>query len=51
MKLSDVQCPPRLYDRGDLFEKRRKLMDAWAAFATSDPVAGDNVVSIRDAIA
>jgi integrase len=27
----------RAYDRGDLFEKRRKLMDAWAAFATSDP--------------
>jgi integrase len=42
----------RAYDRGDLFEKRRKLMDAWAMFATSDPAkAGGNVVSIRDAIA
>jgi len=38
----------RAYDRGDLFEKRRKLMDAWAAFATSDPAkAGDNVVELR----
>jgi hypothetical protein len=24
------------YRRGDLFEKRRELMDAWANFATSD---------------
>ena len=23
------------YRRGDLFEKRRALMDAWASFATS----------------
>jgi integrase len=38
----------RAYDRGDLFEKRRKLMDAWAAFATSDPAkAGGNVVELR----
>src|ERR1700730_390672 len=38
----------RAYDRGDLFEKRRILMDAWAAFATSDPAkAGDNVVELR----
>jgi integrase len=38
----------RAYDRGDLFEKRRKLMDAWAAFATSDPAkAGDNVIDLR----
>lgn len=37
----------RAYDRGDLFEKRRKLMDAWAAFATSEPVkVGDNVVPL-----
>jgi integrase len=27
----------RSYDRGDLLDRRRKLMDAWAAFATSDP--------------
>jgi integrase len=25
------------YRRGDLFEKRRKLMDSWAAFATREP--------------
>jgi integrase len=38
----------RSYARGDLFEKRRKLMDDWAAFATSDPVrVGDNVVELR----
>jgi integrase len=36
------------YRRGDLFEKRRRLMEAWAQFATtasSDPV----VVSFREA--
>jgi integrase len=32
------------YRRGDLFEKRRQLMAAWANFAISQP--GDNVVSI-----
>jgi integrase len=38
----------RAYDRGDLFEKRRALMDTWAAFATSDPKkAVDNVVELR----
>jgi integrase len=26
----------RAYDRGDLFEKRKDLMDAWAAFATRE---------------
>jgi integrase len=40
----------RSYDRGDLFDRRRKLMDAWAAFATSDPAkAGENVVELRAA--
>jgi integrase len=40
----------RAYDRGDLFDKRRKLMDDWATFATSDPAkAGDNVVELRAA--
>jgi integrase len=38
------------YRRGDLFEKRRKLMDAWAKFAATKPVArvveGSNVVNI-----
>lgn len=27
----------RAYQRGDLFEKRRELMEAWAAFCGSDP--------------
>ena len=28
------------HHRTDLFERRRELMTAWAAFATSQPVAG-----------
>jgi integrase len=35
------------YRRGDLFEKRRQVMDAWAGFATAAP--GGNVVSIAAA--
>jgi integrase len=37
------------YQRSDLFVKRRKLAEAWAAFCLSPPVeqAGDNVVSMR----
>lgn len=34
----------RAYDRGDLFEKRLKLMDAWAAFATSYPARSADVI-------
>jgi hypothetical protein len=35
------------YRRGDLFEKRRKLMQAWADFCASKPsVAGGKVVAI-----
>jgi integrase len=33
------------YRRGDLFEKRRKLMDAWAAFCSA-PKAADKIVHI-----
>jgi integrase len=36
----------RAYRRGDLFEKRRKLMDDWARFCTQLPVIGD-VIPIR----
>jgi integrase len=36
------------YRRGDLFEKRRRLMDAWAAFV-SMPVTGERVLSIKRA--
>jgi integrase len=28
------------YRRGDLFEKRRRLMDEWAKFCSSPPAAG-----------
>jgi integrase len=34
----------RSYDRGDLFEKRRTLMEAWGAYATNDTRRG-NVLS------
>jgi integrase len=34
----------RSYDRGDLFDKRRALMEAWAAFATKDPARSANVL-------
>jgi integrase len=34
------------YRRGDLFEKRRKLMEAWAAFCCSPATAGE-VIPIR----
>ncbi len=34
------------YRRGDLFEKRRKLMEAWAEFCAK-PAAGGKVVAIR----
>lgn len=37
----------RAYRRGDLFEKRRRLMDDWAAFCQSSGAAGDNVTPIR----
>lgn len=36
------------YRRGDLFEKRRKLMDAWAAYCSTPVVESDNVTPIRD---
>ena len=40
----------RAYRRGDLFEKRRRLMVDWAAYcATGGAVAGDNVKQIRGA--
>jgi integrase len=34
------------YRRGDLFEKRRRLMEAWAEFCTK-PATGGKVVAIR----
>jgi integrase len=41
----------RSYQRGDLLEKRRLLMEAWSAFATKPPIAGDVVVPIRKGVA
>jgi integrase len=35
------------YRRGDLFEKRRRLMDAWAKFCTTAPVEHGKVVSLK----
>ena len=35
------------YARGDLFDKRRRLMDAWAKYCTSDAASGTSVVPLR----
>jgi integrase len=38
----------RAYARGDLFEKRRQIMDAWAKFCAAPlPVADEKVVTLR----
>lgn len=37
------------YRRGDLFEKRRRLMDDWATYCATIPAAGSNVTPIRRA--
>ncbi len=37
------------YRRGDLFEKRRNLMNEWAAFIYAPPAKGQNVVNIKAA--
>jgi integrase len=37
------------YRRGDLFQKRRQMMDAWAKFCTTSPAAGGRVVSFAAA--
>jgi integrase len=39
----------RAYRRGDLFDKRRRLMDDWASYCASDRAAGGNVTPIRKA--
>jgi integrase len=38
------------YRRGDMFEKRRRLMEAWAAFCAAAPSKDDNVVSLDTAL-
>lgn len=37
------------YRRGDLFTKRRRLMDAWAAYCDKPSAKGDNVTAINRA--
>jgi hypothetical protein len=37
------------YRRGDLFEKRRQLAEAWAQHCTTPLPGGDNVVAIGEA--
>ena len=37
----------RAYRRGDLFDKRRRLMDEWATHCATIPKAGSNVTPIR----
>lgn len=37
------------YRRGDLFDKRRNLMNEWAAFINTNPAKGGNVVKFKAA--
>lgn len=37
----------RAYRRGDLFEKRRRLMDDWAAYCSGRAMLSDNVTPLR----
>jgi integrase len=37
----------RAYRRGDLFDKRRQLADAWARFCAVPAVTGGEVVALR----
>lgn len=39
----------RAYRRGDLFDKRRRLMDDWADYCAGNGAAGENVTPIRKA--
>ena len=41
----------RAYRRGDLFQKRRQLAEAWAAFCEAPPITGEVVPIRRDAAA
>jgi integrase len=40
----------RAYQRGDLFDKRRALMNAWAAYCYSPPAATASVTPIRTTV-
>jgi hypothetical protein len=39
------------YARSDLFEKRRKLMEAWAAYCERRDAAGELVAALREVLA
>ena len=39
----------RAYRRGDLFDKRRRLMDDWATYCDTAKAAGGKVTPIRAA--
>ena len=39
----------RAYRRGDLFDKRRRLMDDWATYCATAKAAGGTVTPIRAA--
>ena len=39
----------RAYRRGDLLDKRRRLMDDWATYCATDGAAGAEVTPIRKA--
>jgi integrase len=39
----------RAYRRGDLFDKRRRLMDDWAGYCATGGATGDNILPIRKA--
>ena len=41
----------RAYRRGDLFDKRRRLMDDWATYCATIPAVGANVTPLRRAAA
>ena len=41
----------RAYQRGDMFDKRRRMMEAWGAFVTGPTVTGADVVPLRQEIA
>jgi integrase len=38
----------QVYQRGDMFQKRRRLMNAWAEYR-GKPAPADNIVSLRSA--
>ena len=39
------------YQRGDVFDKRRRLMTAWSEYCGTKPATDINVVSMRSTVA